>query len=397
MPKISERVGHLGTENAFVVLAEVRELIRKGKDIKSFCIGQPDFDTPKNIKKAAIKAIEEGKTGYTPSAGIMAARTAVADFFKRTRHIDVDPDSVVIANGAKPFIMYTIASVTDYGKGHEVLYPNPGFPIYSSQIMANGAVPVALPLLESKKFCFDIDHLEESISKKSRLLLLNSPQNPTGGILTKKELKRIADIVLNHDDLWVYSDEVYSKMCYDSEFASIASIEEMQERTVMVDGLSKGYAMTGWRMGFASCPLLAKHLSTWMTNSDSCPAHPTQYACIEALDGPQDESDKMVSRFKERRDLIVTGLNSIEGIRCLSPGGAFYAYPNVTEACKRLGLSNAEEFRKKLLHEADVAVLSDIHFGLRVKGEGQHIRLSYAASIEDIKEGIERIRRIVED
>lgn len=395
MPQISERMNNLGTENAFVVLAEVNELLRQKKDVLSFCIGQPDFDTPKNIKDAAIEAIKSGKTGYTPSAGILELRESVAKMFSKTRGINVDPASVVVANGAKPFIMYTIASVTDFGKGHEVLYPNPGFPIYESQINAQGATPVPLPLHEERDFCFDFEYLEKKLNDKSRLLILNSPQNPTGGVLTKNDLKKISDIILPYKNLWVYSDEVYSKMIYGDSFESIAAIPEMQERTVMVDGLSKSYAMTGWRMGFASNLPLSKHLATWMTNTDSCASHPTQYAAIEALDGDQTESDKMVETFRKRRDIIIKGLNDIDGITCKMPGGAFYAYPNVTEACKMLGLKDSEEFRKKLLNETGVAVLSDIHFGPRVEGEGQHIRLSYATSTENILSGLDRIRKLL--
>jgi len=394
---ISERTRSLGTENAFVVLKEVGELIRQGKDVVNFCIGQPDFDTPEYIKEAAIKAIKEGKTGYTPSPGIPDLREAVAEYFSETRNIDVKPDWVVIANGAKPFISYTILSVTDYGKGEEVLYPNPGFPIYESQIRANGAVPVPLPLYESKGYAFDVEYMEKMITEKTRLLILNSPHNPTGGVLDRDILEQIADIVKRHDNLWVFSDEVYSRMVHDGEFVSIASFPGMQERTIIVDGVSKTYAMTGWRIGFAANEKLATHISRWITNTDSCAAHPNQYAALAALTGPQDESEKMMKSFKKRRDIIVEGLNKIEGIKCLKPGGAFYAWPNVTEACRLVGVKDSEEFRKHLLYEAGVAVLSDIHFGFKNEGEGEHIRFSYATSEENIREGLNRIRRYIEE
>jgi len=397
MVEISERTRELGTENAFVVLKEVNELLRQGKDIVNFCIGQPDFDTPEHIKQAAIKAIKEGKTGYTPSPGIPELREAVAKYFSETRGIDVKPEWVTVANGAKPFIAYTILSVTDYGKGDEVLYPNPGFPIYESQIKANGAVPVPLPLLESKGYSFDIEYLKSKVSKKTKLLILNSPQNPTGGVFDKQTLKAIADIVLEHEDLWVFSDEVYSRMVHDGEFMSIASIPGMQERTIIVDGTSKTYAMTGWRIGYAANEKLAPHISRWITNTDSCAGHPNQYAALAALTGPQDKSRKMMLSFKRRRDLIVEGLNSIEGVKCLKPGGAFYAWPNVTEACKIVGAEDSEEFRKRLLYDAGVAVLSDIHFGHKNKGEGEHIRFSYATSEENIKEGLGRIKRYIQE
>jgi len=397
MLDISERTHDLGTENAFVVLKEVNQLLSQGKDIVNFCIGQPDFDTPEYIKKGAIKAINEGKTGYTPSPGIPQLREAVAKYFSKTRSINVNPESVVVANGAKPFIGYVILSVTDCGKGDEVLYPNPGFPIYESQIHAHGAVPVPLPLLEGKGYAFDIEYLESKVNEKTRLLILNSPQNPTGGVLDKESLVQIADIVKQHDNLWVYSDEVYSRMVHDGESMSIASIPGMQERTVVVDGVSKTYAMTGWRIGYASNEKLSVHISRWITNTDSCPAHPNQYAALAALTGSQDESREMMLSFKRRRDIIVDGLNAIEGVSCLRPGGAFYAWPNVTEACRLVGAEDSEEFRKRLLHKAGVAVLSDIHFGHRNEGEGEHIRFSYATSEANIKEGLKRIEDYVEE
>jgi len=394
---ISERTRNLGTENAFVVLKEVNELISQGKEIVNFCIGQPDFDTPEHIKEAAIKAIREGKTGYTPSPGIPELREAVAEYFSETRGIDVKPEWVVVANGAKPFISYVIQTVTDYGKGEEVIYPNPGFPIYESQIRACGAIPVPIPLRESKGYAFDIEYLEKKLTEKTRLIILNSPHNPTGGFLDREMLEQIAEIVKKYDNLWIFSDEVYSRIVYDGEFVSIASIPEMQERTIIVDGVSKAYAMTGWRIGFAANEKLAPYLSRWITNTDSCAGHPNQYAALAALTGPQDETERMVETFKKRRDIIVEGLNNIEGIKCLKPGGAFYVWPNVTEACRMVGVKDAEEFRKDLLYKAGVAVLSDIHFGFKNEGEGDHLRFSYAASEEDIREGLNRLRRYIEE
>jgi aspartate aminotransferase len=396
MVKISERTLNLGTENAFVVLQEVNELLAKGKDVVNFCIGQPDFDTPAYIKQAAIKALERGMTGYTASAGIPDLRKAVATHFSETRNIEVKPESVVVANGAKPFIGYSILSTTDHGKGHEVLYPNPGFPIYESLIKEYGAVPVPLPLLERKSYAFDIDYMESKINQKTRLLILNSPHNPTGGVLSRKTLEEISEVVKKYDNLWVYSDEPYSRMAQHGEFASIASIPGMQERTIIVDGVSKTYAMTGWRIGYASNMKLAPHLATWITNTDSCAAHPNQYAAAAALTGPQEESHKMMESYDKRRDIIVEGLNSIPGINCLMPRGAFYAWPNVTDACRLVGVTDSEVLRKRLLGEAGVAVLSDIHFGHRNPGEGEHIRFSFATSEENIRKGLERIRQFIE-
>lgn len=394
--KISQRTRNLGTEQAFVVLAEVEKLKTQGKDIVSFCIGQPDFVTPDNIREAGIKAIRDGKTGYTPSAGIPELRKAVADYFSKTRKIKVSADEVIIANGVKPFIMYAISSLTDYGRGEEVLYPLPGYPIYESQIVAQGAVPRPLPLFEKKGFKFDIKDLAKKINKKTRLLILNSPQNPTGSVLTRKELEQIAKVLRKYRNVWVFSDEVYSRIIYNTEFTSIASIPGMKERTIIADGVSKSYAMTGWRIGFAANKILAPSFGRWMTNITACANHIAQYAAIEALTGTQEPVEKMVKIFKERRDLIVAGLNSIKGIKCLSPGGTFYVWPNVTEACKIVGAKDSEDFRGKLLKEVGVAVLADIHFGPRIKGDGQHIRLSFATSTENIKEGLKRIKSYLE-
>ena len=333
---VSKRTLDLGTENAFVVLAEVNALLREGKDVVSFCIGQPDFDTPQHIKDAAIKAINEGKTGYTDSAGAIQAREAVARYISRTRHIDCKPEHVVIANGAKPFIHYAIASTTDYGVGDEVIYPNPGFPIYESQITANGAVPVPLPLTEKKGFGFEISELEKRITKKPKLLIINTPHNPTGGVLSEADLRAVAELAKKHD-FWVYADEVYCQIVYDGEFRSIASLPGMYERTIVSDGASKSYAMTGWRMGFIANPILAKHIARWVTNTESCANHMSQLAMKEALDGTHEPTKKMVESFRERRDLTVKLLNDIKGVKCLTPGGAFYAFPNVTEAVRNLG------------------------------------------------------------
>jgi len=391
MPALSRRAASLGTENAFVVLAEVNRLIRSGKDIVSFCIGQPDFPTPAHIQDAAVEAIRGGKHGYTPSAGIDELRAAAANSMAKLRGIEISPDDVVVGAGAKPFIAYAIASTTDYGVGDEVIFPVPGFPIYESQIVANGAVPVALPLRESRAFAFDPEELAARITPKTRLLILNSPQNPTGGLLARRDLEAIAAVLAKHPQVWVYADEIYSKLVYDGEFVSIASLPGMQERTIISDGASKTYAMTGWRIGFTANRTLAPVFTRWITNTESCASQISQWAALAALTGPQDEAEKMRARFRARRDLIVRLLNDVPGFRCASPGGAFYAWPNVTEACARIGAKDSEELRKRLLHEAGVAVLADIHFGPRTEGEGQHIRFSYATSEAAIEAGVARI------
>ena len=395
MPQISRRTENLGTENAFVVLAEVNELVRQGRDIISFCIGQPDFHTPANIQDAAVRAVREGRHGYTPSAGIVELREAAARYMGAMRGLTIRPEDVVIGGGAKPFIAYSILSVTDYGVGDEVIYPNPGFPIYESQIVANGAVPVPLHLREARNFAFDPAELESKLTKKTKLVILNSPQNPTGGILTRKDLEGIAAILRRHPEVWIYADEIYSRLCYEESFASIASLPGMHERTIISDGASKTWAMTGWRIGFASNPVLAPQFVRWVTNTDSCASHVSQWAAVEAINGPQDDAQKMRDSFLERRDLIVGLLNQVPGVSCQTPGGAFYAWPNVTEACRLTGVADSEEFRKRLLNEAGVAVLADIHFGARVPGEGQHIRFSYAASKTAIEQGVARMAEFI--
>jgi aspartate/methionine/tyrosine aminotransferase len=395
MPQISRRTAELGTENAFVVLAEVNDLVRRGKDIISFCIGQPDFATPVNVQDAAVKAIRDGRHGYTPSAGIDELREAAARYMGRMRGLDVRPEHVVIGAGAKPFIGYAILATTDHGAGDEVIYPNPGFPIYESQIRACGAVPVPLHLHESRNFAVDPAELEARLTPRTKLLILNSPHNPTGGMLARRDLDDIVAVLRRYPEVWVYADEIYSRLCYDGEFASIASFPGMYERTIVSDGASKTWAMTGWRIGFTANPALAPIFTRWITNTESCASQISQWAAVAAIEGPQDDADAMRASFLERRDLIVRLLNEVPGVTCRTPGGAFYAWPNVTEACRRVGAADSEEFRKRLLAEAGVAVLADIHFGARVPGEGQHIRFSYAASKAQIEAGVARIAEFV--
>jgi aspartate aminotransferase len=395
VPPLSRRGESLGTENAFVVLAEVNALARGGKDIVSFCIGQPDFPTPHNIQDAAIAAIRDGKHGYTPSAGIDELRAAAARDLGTRRSLDIRPDDVVVAAGAKPFIAYTIASVTDYGVGDEVIFPVPGFPIYESQIVANGAVPVPVFLREARDFAFDPAELEAKITPKTRLLILNSPQNPTGGVLAAADLDAIAEVLLRHPQVWVFADEIYSRLVYSGRFDTLARRDGMLARTVISDGASKTWAMTGWRVGYVANRALAPTFTRWITNTESCASQISQWAAVEAINGPQDSVVEMHARFLERRDLIVRLLNDVPGVSCRSPGGAFYAWPNVTEACRRVGAADSEALRKRLLHEAGIAVLADIHFGRRVPGDGQHIRFSYAASNAAIENGIARFDAFV--
>jgi aspartate/methionine/tyrosine aminotransferase len=396
MPDISRRAQNLGTENAFVVLAEVNALARQGKDIISFCIGQPDFPAPENVQDAAIRAIKGGKHGYTPSAGIDELRVAAAKYMAGMRgNLPIRAGDVVVGAGAKPFIAYAILSTTDYGAGDEVIYPNPGFPIYESQILAHGAIPVPIHLHEARDFAFDPRELERLITPKTRLLILNYPHNPTGGMLSKQDLEAIAAILAGYPQVWVYADEIYSRLAYAGEFFSIAQLPGMYERTIISDGASKTWAMTGWRIGFTSNPALAPVFTRWITNTESCASQISQWAAVEAITGPQDAAARMRASFLARRDLIVGLLNQVPGVTCRNPGGAFYAWPNVTEACQRIGAADSEEFRKRLLNEAGVAVLADIHFGARVPGEGQHVRFSYAASNQAIEHGVARMAEFI--
>jgi aspartate/methionine/tyrosine aminotransferase len=391
MPHYSKRSQELGTENAFVVLAEVNKLLAEGKDLISFCIGQPDFPTPKNVCDAAIRAIESGKHGYTASAGIPELRAAAAKALGEFRGLQIGADDVVVASGAKPFIGYSVMCTTDHGAGDEVIYPVPGFPIYDSMIRAMGAVPVPVYLRENRGFAFDPEDLRRAITPKTRLVILCTPHNPTGALLSRETLTEVAKILEPREDIWIYADEIYSRLVFDGEFFSIAKVPGFQDRTIIADGASKTWAMTGWRIGFAANRLLAPHFTRWVTNTESCAGHINQYAALEAVSGPQDEAEKMRASFHRRRDLIVRLLNDVPGTTCQKPGGAFYVWPNVTEACAMVGAQDSEVLRKRLLHEAGVAVLADIHFGPRVPNEGQHIRFSYATSDQAIERGVARM------
>jgi len=395
LPGLAHRASRLGTETAFDTLAEVNRLRAQGKDIISFGIGEPDFETPENIVAAAKAALDDGLTRYAPSNGVPELRAAIAKEVAATRGIAVEPDQVVVAPGAKPFILYSIATLVN--EGEEVVYPNPGFPIYESVVRWLGAKPVPMPLVEDNDFGCDRDVLASAVTDRTKLIILNSPNNPTGGVLSPEDLEFIADLALRHN-CWVLSDEVYSHLVFDGGFASIASVRDMQERTIIMDSFSKSYAMTGWRLGYGVMNAeLARLMARIETNVESCTCSFTQAAGIEALTGPQDESRRFAAEFRRRADLTVELLNEIEGIRCVPPHGAFYAFPNVTAACRRLGLTRAEQLAEGLLHEAGVAVLARSCFGSRNNGETQeYVRLSFATSEDTIREGIGRIKRYVE-
>lgn len=395
MPSRSDRMAFLGTENAFEVLAEVKQLEATGREIISFAIGEPDFDTPQNIKEAGQRAIGENYTHYNPSAGVMELRETIANYVSKTRRIKVDPEEVVVTPGGKPVIFHGLLATVN--PGDEVIYPNPGFPIYESVIRFLGAKPVPLALREEKDFSFDVSELQSKVGPRTKMIIINSPQNPTGGILSTSDLEAVAELALRYD-CWVLSDEIYSRIMFDDEFYSITAIPDMKERTIILDGFSKTYAMTGWRIGYGVMPKsLAVDVARLETNSESCTATFTQMAAIEALAGPQDATIAMVQEFKQRRDMIVAGLNEIDGISCRMPKGAFYVFPNVTEACRKLGLADAKQLQHKLLYDGNVAVLPRSSFGTRNEGEtDEYLRLSYATSRADIAEGLRRIKAVIE-
>jgi aspartate aminotransferase len=393
--KLAKRISRLGNENAFVVLAEVTKLKEQGRDIINFGVGEPDFDTPCNVKTAGIDAINNNLTHYGPPAGIPDFRRAVAEYINTTRQISIDMENVIVGPGTKPIIFYAISALVE--EGEEVIYPNPGYPIYESLINYIGGKPVALPLLEERGFSFNVSDLKKAVTSKTKMIILNSPQNPTGGVLGWQDLEAIARIAIEND-LWVMSDEIYSRIIYSDSFESIISIDGMPERTVLIDGFSKIYSMTGWRLGYGIVPKeLTPTMISLNTNIVTCTATFTQYAGHEAYKGSREETDKMVEEFMYRRDLIVAGLNDISGVKCLLPKGAFYVFPNVTEACRNLGLKDSRELQQKLLHEGNVAVLPRTSFGPKNPGETQeYMRLSYSTSRENIIEGLRRIKAVIE-
>jgi aspartate/methionine/tyrosine aminotransferase len=376
----------LGTETAFEVLAKAKALERQGKDIVHLEIGEPDFDTPKNIKEAATKALNSGYTHYTPSAGMPELRQAVADYISKTRKMDVKQEEVVITPGGKPIMFFSILALVN--PGDEVLYPNPGFPIYESMINFVGAKPVPIQLKEQNDFGLDTEYVKKMITKKTKMIILNSPENPTGGVVTREQLKVVADSISGRDDVFVLSDEIYSRIIYEGKHESITQFSGMKDKTILLDGFSKTYAMTGWRLGYGVMRKdLAEKVAQLMTNSNSCTCAFTQLAGVEALTGPQKEPERMDEEFRKRREVIVPGLNNIEGITCKKPHGAFYVFPNITGT----GM-DSRTLQDHLLNNAGVAALAGTSFGKY--GEG-YMRLSFANSIENIKKALERIAKAV--
>ncbi|MCK4889206.1 MAG: pyridoxal phosphate-dependent aminotransferase [Candidatus Aminicenantes bacterium] len=381
--QLADRTLHLEPEGAYAVLAKANELAASGKKIIHLEIGQPDFQTFANIAKAGTEAIMNGETRYTPSAGIPSLRKEIAEYTGERLGLNFIPDQVVVGPGAKPLLFFPMMAILE--PGDEAIYPDPGFPSYKAIIETMGAKPVPIPLRESKNFSFDMDELEAKVNEKTRLLIINSPSNPTGGVTPEEDLKKVAELAEKYD-FWVLSDEIYTRLVYSGEpVASICQIPGMEKRTIIMDGFSKTYAMTGWRLGYGIMPeALADKVGLLMTHSVGCTASFTQIAGIEALAGPQEQVEEVKNTFKKRRDIIVDGLNDIPGITCLRPDGAFYVFPNI----KSFGQSS-EKIADYLLSEAGVALLPGTSFG--ENGEG-YLRLCYATSIKEIEEALSKIK-----
>ncbi|MGH8101655.1 MAG: pyridoxal phosphate-dependent aminotransferase [Chthoniobacterales bacterium] len=379
--RLARRMARLGTETAFEVLVKARALEAKGRDIVHLEIGEPDFDTPRNIIDAATDALHKGFTHYGPSAGLPQLKETIAQYVSETRRVNVSPDEVVVVPGGKPIIFFSILALVE--EGDEVIYPNPGFPIYESMINYIGAKAVPIRLREEMDFRLDVDELSGLINDRTKLIILNSPQNPTGGVLTKIDIDRIAGAIGDRN-IMLLSDEIYSRLIFEGEHHSIMSINGMKERTILLDGFSKTYAMTGWRMGYGVMRAnLATHIARLQTNSNSCTASFSQVAGVEALRGPQDSVDQMCAEFKKRRDVMVAGLNQIKGFSCRLPKGAFYVFPNITKS----GWPS-KKLADALLDDAGVAALSGTAFGNF--GEG-YLRFSIANSIENIEKALDRV------
>src|SRR5881392_179987 len=379
--RLARRMARLGTETAFEVLVKAKALEAKGRDIIHLEIGEPDFDTPGNIIEAGCDALHKGFTHYGPSAGMMELREVIAQHVSETRRVNVAPDEVVVVPGGKPIIFFSILALAE--DGDEIIYPNPGFPIYESMINYVGAKAVPIRLREELDFRLDIDELSSLINDRTKLIIVNSPQNPTGGVLEKKDIDGIARAIGDRN-IMVLSDEIYSRLIFEGEHHSIMSLDGMKERTILLDGFSKTYAMTGWRMGYGVMRVdLAAHIARLMTNSNSCTASFTQVAGIEALHGPQASVEAMCAEFKKRRDLMVTGLNKIKGFSCRLPKGAFYVFPNI----KQTGWPS-KRLADALLEDAGVAALSGTAFGEFGKG---YLRFSVANSVENIEKALDRV------
>jgi aspartate/methionine/tyrosine aminotransferase len=382
--QLAEKMSRIGTESAFEVLVRARALEKQGKNIIHLEIGEPDFPTPAHIVEAGKQALDEGWTKYGPTAGFPELRESIAAYVSRTRGIRVDADNVCVVPGGKPVMFYSMLALLE--PGDEVIYPNPSFPIYESIINFLGAKPVPVPLIENRGFSFDLNVLRDGLSQKTKMVILNSPANPTGGVVPKEDIAQMA-AMLRDRDLMILTDEIYSRIYYESAPVSITSFDGMPEKSIILDGFSKTYSMTGWRMGYGVMPhWLAKAVNLVAVNCNSCTASFTQRAGIAALEGPQDAVTAMVAEFRRRRDAMVQGFNSIPGWRCTLPAGAFYAFPNISGT----GIP-AKELANLLLNEAGVACLWGTAFGQY--GDG-YLRFSYANSLPNIQEAVERIKKV---
>ena len=379
---LAERMGRLHTESAFQILAEANALEAQGRSVIHCEIGQPDFATPDHIIQAAYEAMKAGYTGYSPSPGYTDVRAAIAGEAGERKGLDLSPDNIIIVPGGKPIMFFTMLLLVS--PGDEVLYPNPGFPIYESCIRFAGGKPVPVPLLDKNDFRIDLDHFRASITPKTKLVIINNPGNPTGGLMTRKDIEELASILRDRPDIMILSDEIYDRLVFGEKPYSIAAVPGFQDRTIILDGFSKAYAMTGWRIGYGIMhPELAKGIELLMVNSNSCTASFTQRAALAAVTGPQDDVTRMRDDFRERRDWVVPALNEIPGITCPTPGGAFYAFPNI----ESFGI-DSRTFCTRLLREAGVAAAWGTSFG--AYGEG-HFRLSFANSLENLKIAVDRI------
>jgi len=384
--KLAARMDRIGTETAFEAAARARALEATGRSVIHLEIGEPDFDTPANIREAAKRALDQGATHYTPTVGIPELRAAIAADASARKGFAVTPDRVVVTPGGKPVMFFAILALI--GEGDEVIYPDPGFPIYESMASYVGGKAVPCPIRQENGFRLDPAELASLVTSRTRLIIINSPANPTGGVSTREDIEQIAAVAREHE-LVVLADEIYGRILYEGEHVSIASLPGMAERTIVLDGFSKTYAMTGWRLGYGIVPEpLITPFSRLLVNSVSCTNAATQWAGVEALTGPQDSVDAMVAEFRVRRDLIVDGLNSIPGVTCLLPAGAFYAFPDISGT----GLTGAE-MTEKLLYEGGVSVLAGTAFGNVGKN---HLRISYANSRANLEEAIRRMRSVIE-
>jgi aspartate/methionine/tyrosine aminotransferase len=384
--RLAQRMEGIGTETAFEAAARARALEAEGRDVIHLEIGEPDFDTPANIRDAAKRALDEGWTHYGPPLGQPKLRQAIADDATKRKGFTADPSNVVVTPGAKPIMFYALLALID--KGDEVIYPDPGFPIYESMTRYAGGTPVPIPLREENDFRMDPNELRALVTPRTKMIIFNSPHNPTGSVLTRQDVEAIADIARDNENITVLADEIYGRNVYEGEHVSICSLPGMLERTILLDGFSKTFAMTGWRLGYAIVPpSLVEAFSKMIINSVSCTSSFEQMAAVEALTGPQDEVEAMVEEFRARRQVIVDGLNRIPGIRCKMPHGAFYAFPNVAGT----GM-NGTELADKLLYDGGVCVLSGTAFG---QVGADHIRISYANSQANLRRALERIEEVV--